>query len=97
MPERRPADARPLLSRPRSRAAILFAGAAVVGACSSASDNAVPAYGVAVVDSGIEQDSGRDSPIDEEGGPVAMYGPAPVDSGQDTGSDADAGDASDDG
>lgn len=88
------ADVRPLLSRPRTRAAILFAGAAVVGACSSTS--VAPAYGVPVADSGVE-DAGEDAVP----GPVAMYGPAPVpDSGFDaaeTGPDAaDASDGSDD-
>ncbi|MBS2015367.1 MAG: hypothetical protein JST00_20940 [Deltaproteobacteria bacterium] len=88
------ADARPLLSRPRTRAALLFAGAAVVGACSSTA--ATPAYGVPATDAGLE-DAGEDAVP----GPVAMYGPAPVpDSGRDaaeTGPDAaDASDGSDD-
>lgn len=79
------ADTRPILSRPRSRAAILFAGAAVVGACSSTA--ATPLYGVPTTDAGLEEDSGNNG--QPEGGPVAMYGPAPVDSGLDTGSDAE--------
>lgn len=89
------ADTRPFLSRPRSRAAILFAGAAVVGACSSTA--AAPLYGVPTTDAGLEEDSGNNG--QPEGGPVAMYGPAPVDSGLDTGSDvendAEAGDGGD--
>ena len=89
-----PADTRPILSRPRTRAAILFAGAAVVGACSSTA--ATPAYGIPATDSGLEDSGDNGNP---EGGPVALYGPAPVDSGLDTGSDvendAEAGDGGD--
>jgi hypothetical protein len=73
---------RPLLSRPRSRAAILFAGAAVVGAAACSSETLTPLYGVPAVDSGVQEDSGKDAP-GEGGGPVALYGPAPVDASDD--------------
>jgi hypothetical protein len=70
---------RPKMSAPSrgpvTRAGILFAGAAVTLACGSTSSIAL--YG-APIDGGIEDASDLN-----DGGPMAMYGPAPVDSGVD--------------
>ncbi len=70
--------------RPLSRAALLFAGAAAVTACSSSTTSptppkdaevdtghAVAAYGVAITDSG---EPGNDASGEPDGGAVAAYG-----------------------
>lgn len=80
---------------PLTRAAILFASATAVAACTGGSDpgpssssssgssgasssgNGVPLYGVPEIDAG---DDGGDNTKDS-GGPVALYGPAPVQDG----------------
>ncbi len=75
----------PLGDRPLSRAALLFASAAAVAACSSDDSHPapVPLYGPAPInipdagDSGSADDAGP--AIDS--GLVAAYGPAPVDGG----------------
>lgn len=80
---------------PMTRAAIIFGAAAVVAACTSggpdpgptssssggsssgntsSSSGAAPAYGVPEIDSG-------DPDTQDSGGPVALYGPAPVPDG----------------
>lgn len=80
---------------PMTRAAIIFGAAAVVAACTSggpdtptsssssggsssgnsaSSSGAAPAYGVPEIDSG-------DPDTKDSGGPVALYGPAPVPDG----------------
>jgi hypothetical protein len=81
---------------PLTRAAIIFGAAATVAACVSggpdpgptsssssggsssgtsgtSSSGAAPAYGVPEIDSGPDKD--------DSGGPVALYGPAPVQDG----------------
>lgn len=79
---------------PLTRAAIIFGAATVVAACSSggpdpgpssssggsssgntsSSSGAAPAYGVPEIDSG-------DPNTKDSGGPVALYGPAPIPDG----------------
>lgn len=81
---------------PLTRAAIIFGAAATVAACvtggpdtpgpsssssggsssgnTSSSSGAAPAYGVPEIDSG-------DPDTKDSGGPVALYGPAPVPDG----------------
>ena len=80
---------------PLSRAAIIFGAATVVAACTSggpdtpgpssssggsssgntsSSSGAAPAYGVPEIDSG-------DPDTKDSGGPVALYGPAPIQDG----------------
>lgn len=79
---------------PLTRAAIIFGAATAVAACTSggpdvpgpssssggsssgntSSSGAAPAYGVPEIDSG-------DPDTNDSGGPVALYGPAPVDGG----------------
>lgn len=82
MPAENPAGACASPQPAASRAAVLFATAAVVAACggstsptSSSSGEPVALYGPAPV-----QDAGSDAATDA-GEPVALYGPAPVDAG----------------
>jgi hypothetical protein len=81
--------------RPLSRAAILFVGATATTACGSQDTQLLPAYGPApVLDSGPEHDAspeldsslGPDTSPDAE--PVALYGPAILDSGSDAAQEA---------
>lgn len=66
----------------RTRAALLFAGAAVVAGCGST--EVVAMYGPAPVDASVK-DTAADGPTDANNfqDMVAMYGPAPIDSGND--------------
>ena len=77
----------------RSRAALLFAGAAVVAGCGST--EVVAMYGPAPVDASTK-DVAADAPSDANNLPdiVAMYGPAPIDAGNDAlGADSGAKDS----
>lgn len=66
----------------RTRAALLFAGAAVVAGCGST--EVVAMYGPAPIDASTN-DAAADAPKDVNPfqDVVAMYGPAPIDSGND--------------
>jgi hypothetical protein len=80
MPEAAMPEASGGTGRALTRAAILFAGATALTACSS---EPVALYGPAPVD-GSAMDSAKD------GEPVALYGPAPVDAGSDANQMKDA-------
>jgi hypothetical protein len=67
-----------------TRAALLFAGAAVGFACSSSETT-----GGGTADASPAEDAAGD--VKTDGGPVAMYGPAPVDSGMDQSNGQDSG------
>lgn len=80
------------INRPLSRAAILFAGATAIAACSSGtpatgssgssgstSGDVQTLYGPAPVDAA--DDVTDSAPAQDAPGPVALYGPAPVDAG----------------
>jgi hypothetical protein len=79
---------------PLTRAAILFVGAATAAACSGAVEPEPGDDGGNVADASNEasKDAARD-----DGNPVAMYGPAPVDASPPTDSAADAADDADTG
>ena len=77
------------LRRPLTRAALLFASATAIAACTSGTgttsggySSGEPAYGGPPIDpdSGDARDATSDGPSKFDG-PVALYGPAPVDAG----------------
>ena len=85
------------VNRPLSRAAILFAGATAIAACSSGTALPGSSGGTSGSSGGSSGSSGSSgevqalygpAPVEDAGdagmdspGPVALYGPAPVDSG----------------